>query len=323
MNQRPVVRLTRRLPERVEEELGRRYVVRLPDDDTAPSVHALELMLRECDALVCTVTDALPAALFESGPLRCRMLANFGAGVNHIDLEAARHVGITVTNTPDQLTETTADLTLGLMLMTLRRLGEGARILRAGEWGGWRPTDFLGHDLHGRTLGVVGFGRIGQAVARRAALGFGMRVTAVGRDGPPSATLPPFVTAARSLDALLGMVDVVSLHLPATALNRHLFNAARFGRMRPGSWFINTARGSLVDEAALIEAVRSGLLAGAGLDVFEGEPRINPALLDCPGLVLLPHMGSATVAAREGMGMRVVANLEAFFADQPLLDPVA
>jgi lactate dehydrogenase-like 2-hydroxyacid dehydrogenase len=322
VNQRPVVALTRRLPGRVEAELGLRYATRLPHDDTAPSRVALATMLRECDAVVCTVTDSLPAALFESDPLRCRMLANFGAGVNHIDMAAARRAGIAVTNTPDQLTETTADLTLGLMMMTLRRLGEGERILRAGKWNGWRPTDFLGHDLHGRTLGLVGFGRIGQAVARRAALGFGMRVLAVGRRGPPTAPLPPYVTAAASLDALLGQAEIVSLHLPATTESRHLFDAARFGRMQPGSWFINTARGTLVDEVALMEAVRGGHLAGAGLDVFASEPRINPVLLDCPGLVLLPHMGSATVATREGMGFRVLANLDAFFAGEPLLDPV-
>lgn len=323
MQQRPVVAVTRQLPAPVMTALARSFTLREPAPGDPPrSAGDLASLLRECEAVVCTVTDPIGRATIEAGPVRARILANFGAGVNHIDLDAARRAGITVTNTPDQLTEATADLTLGLMLMTLRRLGEGERLLRAGRWTGWRPTDFLGHDLHGRRLGLVGFGRIGQAVARRAALGFGMRVLAVGRDGPPSAALPGYVAAAGSLDELLGAVEVVSLHLPASAETRHLFNRERLVRLRSGAWLINTARGSLVDEEALADAVASGHLAGAGLDVFEEEPQVHARLLDLPGVVLLPHMGSATVAARESMGMRAVANLEAFFAGKPLLDPV-
>lgn len=303
--------------------LARQFTLREPAaDDPALTAKDLASLLCECDAVVCTVTDPIGGETLAAGPVRTRILANFGAGVNHIDLEAARRVGIIVTNTPDQLTEATADLTLALMLMTLRRLGEGERLLRAGRWTGWRPTDFLGHDLHGRSLGLVGFGRIGQAVARRAALGFGMRVVAVGREGPPRAALPPHVTAAASLDQMLDDAEVVSLHLPASPGTTHLFNRERLARMRPGAWLINTARGSLVDEAALADAVATGHLAGAGLDVFEAEPQVLPQLLALPGVVLLPHMGSATVAAREAMGMRAVANLEAFFAGEPLLDPV-
>ncbi|HUG28456.1 MAG TPA: D-glycerate dehydrogenase [Gemmatimonadales bacterium] len=323
MQQRPVVAVTRRLPATVMEALARRFTLHTPPvDDAPPAPGVLANLLRDCDAVLCTVTDAIGRETIEAGPVRTRILANFGAGTNHIDVEAARQAGIAVTNTPDQLTETTADLTMALMLMTLRRLGEGERILRAGRWAGWRPTDFLGHDLHGRRLGLVGFGRIGQAVARRAALGFGMRVVAVGRHGPPSAAMPSYVAAARGLDEMLGDVEVVSLHLPASAETRHLFNRERLVRMRPGAWLINTARGSVVDEEALADAVATGHLAGAGLDVFEEEPQVHPQLLDLPGVVLLPHMGSATVAAREAMGMRAVANLEAFFSGQPLLDPV-
>lgn len=323
MQQRPVVGVTRRLPAAVLAALARQFTLREPaSDDPALSANDLVSLLRECDAIVCTVTDPIGRKVLEAGPVRTRILANFGAGVNHIDLDAARRAGITVTNTPDQLTEATADLTLGLMLMTLRRLGEGERMLRAGRWTGWRPTDFLGHDLHGRSLGLVGFGRIGQAVARRAALGFGMRVIAVGRDGPPGAALPEYVAAASSLDEMLGDVEIVSLHLPASPETRHLFDRERLARMRQGAWLINTARGSLVDEAALTNAVATGHLAGAGLDVFEQEPQVLPPLLALSGVVLLPHMGSATAAAREAMGMRAVANLEAFFAGKPVLDPV-
>lgn len=323
MAQRPVVAVTRLLPASVLEVLAGRYTLRMPGAaDPSPSGDAIARLLSECDAVVCTVTDPIGRETLEAGPVRTRILANFGAGVNHIDLAAARRVGITVTNTPDQLTEATADLTLALMLMTVRRLGEGERLLRAGRWTGWRPTDFLGHDLHGRSLGLVGFGRIGQAVARRAALGFGMQVIAAGRDGPPSAPLPGHVTAASSLDAMLGDAEVVSLHLPASPATRHLFGRDRLARMRQGAWLINTARGSLVDEEALADAVASGHLGGAGLDVFEREPQVHPRLLDLPGVVLLPHMGSATVAAREAMGMRAAANLDAFFAGMPLLDPV-
>lgn len=323
MLQAPVVAVTRRLPKAVMERLEGRCTVRHPDvDDAALSAEALAGLLRECDAVLCTVTDTIGRETLGGGAVRTRILANFGAGVNHIDLDAARQAGITVTNTPDQLTEATADLTLALMLMTLRRLGEGERNLRTGRWTGWRPTDFLGHDLHGSTLGLVGFGRIGQAVARRAALGFGMRVLAVGRDGPPSAELPGHVTSAASLDALLGEVDIVSLHLPASLATRHLFGRERLARMRPGAWLINTARGALVDEEALADAIATGHLAGAGLDVFEQEPQVHPRLLGLPGVVLLPHMGSATIAAREAMGMRAVANLEAFFAGERPLDLV-
>lgn len=322
MAARPVVAVTRRMPARVLAVLEAECDVVGGRDDTPATPEELAGMLAHADGILCTVTDSLPSALFRGAPVRARILANFGVGVNHIDLTAARDAGLQVTNTPDQLTEATADLTLGLMLMTLRRLGEGERRLRASEWEGWGPTDFLGHDLHGRRLGLIGFGRIGQAVARRAALGFGMAVTFHTRTRWTPEEIPPFVAQAESLDALLGGAEIVSLHLPATSDSHHLLDEARLRRIPSGGWLINTARGTIVDEAALVRVIRDGHLTGAGLDVFEREPAVTPELLTLPGVALLPHMGSATIAAREAMGMRAVANLLAFFGGQPLLDPV-
>jgi len=310
------------MPDRVIAALAAHCEVVGGRDDTPASQEELAAMLGTADGVLCTVTDSLPAAIFATTPVRARILANFGIGVNHIDLAAARAARVVVTNTPDQLTEATADLTLGLMLMTLRRLGEGERRLRGGEWTGWGPTDFLGHDLHGKSLGLIGFGRIGQAVARRAALGFGMTVRFLTRTRRPASELPSFVVQSSSMDALLAESEILSLHLPATAESRHLIDEARLRQMPRGSWLINTARGTIVDEAALVTVLRDGHLAGAGLDVFEREPEVSAGLMTLPNVVLLPHMGSATVAAREAMGLRAVANLVAFFSGQPVLDPV-
>jgi len=324
MGGRPVVALTRRLPGGVERALAERFDLRLRESDDPPGADEYARWLREADGMLCAVTDSLPAELLEATPRRTRILANFGVGVNHIDLAAARRAGIAVTNTPDQLTEATADLTLGLILMTLRQLGEGERMLRAGSWRGWRPADLLGGEVHGRALGLVGFGRIGQAVARRAALGFGMPVHYVTRSRPVTPAVPAVagVTRAESLEAMLGAVDIVSLHVPATPDTHHLFDESRLRQMRPGAWLINTARGTIVDEVALVRVLADGHLAGAGLDVFEREPAIQPELLEQPGVVLLPHMGSATAETRAAMGWRALANLEAFFAGKPVLDPV-
>lgn len=320
---RPVIGQVRRLPPVVEAALDERFEVRRRLLDATPSPGDLVSLLQACDGLLCSVADPLPAGVLEAPHRRTRIVANFGAGVNHIDLAAARRLGIVVTNTPDQLTEATADLTITLILMTLRRTGEGERLLRAGRWEGWRPVDLLGHDVQGRRLGLVGFGRIGQAVARRAALGFGMEVrytTRTGRPHPPE--LAACAARAGSLEELLGWAEIVSLHLPATAESVRLFDAARLRAMRRGAWLINTSRGTIVDEAALVKALRDGHLAGAGLDVFEAEPAVTPALLELPDVVTLPHMGSATWEARTAMGMRAVANLDAFFGGRALLDPV-
>lgn len=320
---RPVIWQVRRLPPAVEAALDERFDVRRRDTDAEPSPGALAEMLRSGDGLLCSVADPLPAEVLEVAGRRARIVANFGAGVNHVDLAAARRQGIAVSNTPDQLSEATADLTLALILMTLRRAGEGERLLRAGQWRGWRPVDFLGHDVHGRRLGLVGFGRIGRAVARRAALGFRMEVRYTTRTAPtPAPELAPIATRAESLEELLGWAEIVSLHLPATPESVRLFDADRLRQMRPGTWLINSSRGTIVDEAALVDALRDGHLAGAGLDVFEAEPAVTPLLLELPNVVTLPHMGSATWEARTAMGMRAVANLDAFFGGRPLLDPV-
>jgi lactate dehydrogenase-like 2-hydroxyacid dehydrogenase len=227
-----------------------------------------------------------------------------------------------VTNTPGVLTEATADLTIALMLAVARRIGEGERLVRAGRWIGWNPTQLMGHMVAGRTLGIIGFGRIGQAVARRARMGFGMRVLFSTPNPPPPALVESLGVEARSLDALLEESDFVSLHCPATPATRHLMNETRLRRMRPGAFLINTARGDVVDEGDLVNALRERTIAGAALDVYEGEPVVPPELIAMENVVLLPHLGSATEETRVAMGLRALANLAAFFAGGELPDRV-
>lgn len=312
---RPFIIVTRRLPEPVHAALAESFEVRLNPADARYSEADLRAALSACDGLLCTLFDPLGPEVLLPGPHRARILANFGAGVDHIALGAARTAGLAVTNTPDVLTDCTADLTLALMLMTLRGLGAGERRLRAGRWNGWGPTDQLGRRVTGRTLGVVGFGRIGQAVAGRASRGFGMRVLAWSRTRPPDHALAAGGAEwCETLDSLLRESDIVSLHLPGSAETARLFDAGRLASMRPGAVLINTARGSLIDERALVAALDRGHLAGAGLDVFVGEPTVSPALLGREDVVLLPHLGSATLETRVDMGMRAVLNLRAFFS---------
>ncbi len=320
---RPRILLTARWPETVEAELAARFEVTFNPDDHPFTREELRQTLRDYEAVCPTVIDPLDAGVLSVEPLHCRLLANFGVGVNHIDLKLARKRGITVTNTPGVLTDCTADLAMTLLLMTARRAGEGERLVRACRWQGWRPTQLLGTKVSGKTLGIIGMGRIGRAVARRAHHGFGMKILYLHPHPMPLEALAGLdAQACADLDELLPQCDFVSLHCPGGARNHHLIDADKLARMKPGSFLINTARGDVVDTDALIDALDNGPLRGAGLDVYENEPRVDPRLLAREDVVLLPHLGSATVETREAMGMRVLANLEAFFAGREPPDRV-
>ena len=323
MTDRPRILLTRRWTDEVEHYLAERFDVTLNTSDVPMDATALGAAMRECDALCPTVTDRIDARVLETAGRRVRLIGNFGVGFNHIDIDAARRLGIQVSNTPDVLTETTADLAILLLLMTTRRAGEAERELRSGQWTGWRPTHMMGRSLEGKLLGLIGFGRIAQAAARKAHVAFGMRIAYNGRRR--AAKVIEEQTGAEfidSVDELVATCDVISLHCPSGPATHHLINAGRLRLMKPAAVLINTARGPVVDEAALVEALGSGRIAAAGLDVYEHEPSVHPGLLQLQNVVLLPHLGSATLETRTAMGMRVAHNLEAFFAGRPLRDPV-
>lgn len=323
MSARPTVIVTRRIPDQVEEELSRDFDARLNKDDRPLGPDGLKEALQTADALLCTVTDRLTAEVLNVEPRRARMLANFGVGFNHIDTQAAKDRGLAVSNTPDVLTEATADIAITLLLMVSRRTGEGERHVRSGAWTGWRPTHMLGSQVSGKILGLIGMGRIARAVAKRAHHGFGMRVIFHDPYPPTPAEAAALGAEPRaSLDQVLAEADFVSLHCPATPETRHLMNRERLARMRRGAFLINTARGDVVDEGALVEALSDGTIAGAGLDVFEKEPQVSAALLSMENVVLLPHLGSATKETRVAMGMRAVENLRLFFSGAPLRDRV-
>ncbi|QSB45211.1 D-glycerate dehydrogenase [Tsuneonella flava] len=315
---KPRILLSRRWPESVEQRLAQSYDVTLNEDDVPLGPDVLAAAMREYDAVCPTVTDQLGASAIEGADVRARIIGNFGAGIEHVDLDAARRAGIIVTNTPDVLTDATADIAMTLLLMATRRAGEGERELRAGEWTGWRPTHLLGSSLSGKVLGLIGFGRIARAVADRARA-FGMTIAYHSRT--PKQDMPEGSYHA-SLADLLAISDVVSLHAPGGAETRHMIDAAMLKCMKPNGVLLNTGRGTLVDEPALADALRDGLIAAAGLDVFENEPKVHPVLVNLPNVVLLPHLGSATLETREAMGMKVADNLDRFFAGQEPLDRV-
>ncbi|QMW23305.1 2-hydroxyacid dehydrogenase [Sandaracinobacteroides saxicola] len=306
---RPKVAVTRRLPQAVETRMAELFEVTLNHEDIALDREQLAALMADCDVLVPTVTDEIDAGLIGGASERLKLIANFGAGIDHLDVGAARARGIPVTNTPGVLTDDTADMVMALILSVPRRLAEGEKLVRSGEWRGWSPTGMLGHRVSGKRLGIVGMGRIGQAVAARARA-FGMAVHYHNRRRLPKAVEGALeATWWPSVDDLLARVDVISLNCPETPETHHLMNAERLKRMAPHAYLINASRGTLVDEAALVNALTHGGIAGAGLDVFEEEPRIHPGLLALPNVVLLPHMGSATFEGRQAMGEKVIANI--------------
>jgi lactate dehydrogenase-like 2-hydroxyacid dehydrogenase len=323
MNNRPRILLTRRWASEVEQYLAERFDVTLNTEDRPLTADELGKAMREYDALCPTVTDSVSAAILATDQRRVRLIGNYGVGYNHIDVVTAKQLGIRVSNTPDVLTDTTADLAILLLLMATRRAGEGERELRAGRWTGWRPTHLMGQSIAGKTLGLIGFGRIAQATARRAHHGFGMRIVYHSRHRA-AADVESECRAQYidSVETLLADSDVVSLHCPGGTETHHLINAQRLSLMKRAAVLINTARGTVVDEAALVEALRKQQIASAGLDVYEREPVVHAGLLSLDNVVLLPHLGSATRETRTAMGMRVAENLEAFFAGKALRDPV-
>lgn len=315
---RPRILLTRRWPEAVERRLAERYDVTLNDADAPLDAAQLAQAMREHDALCPTVTDRITREVIEADGRRARIIGNYGAGFEHIDLDAARAAGIAVSNTPDVLTDATADIALTLILMATRRAGEGERELRAGEWAGWRPTHLLGRSLKGKILGLVGFGRIARATAERARA-FGMEIAYHSRS---RADDMPEESYHAELTSLLAVADMVSLHAPGGAATRHMIDTDALAAMKRSAVLVNTGRGTLVDETALAAALQNGTIAAAGLDVYEAEPRVGAALVALPNVVLLPHLGSATLETREAMGMRVADNLDRFFTGGELIDRV-
>ena len=321
---KPAVIATRRWPEPVEAQLFAKYDFTLNEDDHPFSKPELQAALREYDAVCPTVTDPVDAEVLGIDGIRARILGNFGVGFNHIDLAAAKQAGLAVTNTPEVLTDCTADIAVNLLLTAARRTGEGERHLRAGDWAGWRPTHMLATKVAGKTLGCVGFGRIAQAMAQRCHFGFGMQVLFHDPYPPPAEVVAKYsAEACGSVEEVLERADFVSLHCPGGESTYHLLNAERLARMKSSAFLINSARGDIVDNQALIAALRDGVIAGAGLDVFEGEPALDPGFLGLENAVLLPHLGSASTETRIAMGERVVQNLDLFFAGEEPSDRVA
>jgi glyoxylate reductase len=304
--------VTRRLPDVIETRMMELFDCRLNLEDKPMSQAQLIEAVKEAEVLVPTVTDRIDAAVLSQAGPQLKLIASFGTGVDHIDLKTARQRGITVTNTPGVLTEDTADMTMALILAVPRRLAEGERLVRSGEWQGWAPTGMLGHRVNGKRLGIIGMGRIGNAVARRAK-GFNMSIHYHNRRRVhPSMEEELEATYWESLDQMLSRMDIISINCPHTPATFHLLSARRLKLLREEAYIVNTSRGEVVDENALARMLESGELAGAGLDVFENEPAINPKLLRLDNVVLLPHMGSATIEGRLAMGEKVIISIKTF-----------
>lgn len=315
MNQKKIL-VTLRVPEEVLARLAQEHKVEAYDKDRPMARERLLQTVGDKEGILCTITDRIDAELLDHAPA-LKVIANYGVGFEHIDVEAATRRGIPVTNTPGVLTDSTADLTLALILATARRVVEGDRRVRQGKFQYWAPLLFLGQDVSGKTLGIIGLGRIGQAVARRAA-GFGMKLIYYSRTRLQPAREQELQVSFAPLDTLLREADFVSLHVPLTPQTRHLIGNREFQLMKPSAYLINTARGPVVDEAALVDALRRDQIGGAGLDVYEQEPELTPGLADLKNVILLPHVGSATIETRTRMAQMAAENLLAGLrGDQP------
>ncbi|MEH6358805.1 MAG: D-glycerate dehydrogenase [Pseudomonadales bacterium] len=320
---KPKVIVTRRWPEAVETRLKELFDVQLNESDIPMTTAELQDALRNCDALCPTVSDSINAEVLGTDGVRAKILGNYGVGFNHIDIEAAKAANLTVSNTPEVLTDCTADTAMTLMMMVARRAAEGDQHVRTKEWTGWRPTHMMGTKVTGKTLGLIGFGRISQAMAKKAHFGFGMKILFSDPYPPSKEVINHFGATECTFDEVLEKSDFVALHCPGGASTYHLIDAAALKKMQPHAHLINSARGDVIDPVALVAALKDGTIAGAGLDVFEGEPNVPDDLIALKNTVLLPHLGSATLETRVAMGMRVIENLVAFFEDKPLRDQVA
>ncbi|MEM6678627.1 MAG: D-glycerate dehydrogenase [Pseudomonadota bacterium] len=304
--------VTRKLPESVETRMRELFEVRLNENDAAMSQEALGEAMASADVLVPTLTDKVDRGLLARAGDRLKLIANYGAGVDHIDVETARERGILVSNTPGVLTEDTADMTMALILAVPRRIAEGQSLMQSGDWGGWSPTAIMGHRIWGKRLGILGMGRIGQAVARRARA-FGLQIHYHNRRRLHEDIETELdATYWESLDQMLARMDIVSVNCPHTPATFHLLSARRLALMKPSAYVVNTARGEIIDENALTRMLVKGELSGAGLDVFEHEPGVNPRLMGLSNVVLLPHMASATEEGRLEMGEKVIINIKTF-----------
>ncbi len=316
--------ITRRWPEAAEARAKELFDVVLNEDDHPMSIAELQEALETADAVCPTVSDQITAEVLGAEPMKCKILGNYGVGFNHIDLDAAKSRNLVVTNTPEVLTDCTADIAMILMLSVARRIGEGERHVRNKEWTGWRPTHMMGTKVTGKTLGLIGMGRIARAMAHKAHHGFGMKIIFTDPYPPPDEIVQDLNAESRdSIEDVLKDADFVSLHCPGGEETYHLLNEERIKMMKPGAFLINSARGDVIDPQALITALKNGSIAGAGLDVYEGEPNVQEEFLSMENVVLLPHLGSATIETRVAMGMRALDNVKAFFDGKEPGDRVA
>lgn len=321
---KPKIVVTRQWPAAIEAKLMDLYDVQLNPTDKSMTVDELKRAMKTADALLSTVTDPITAEILGVAGKTVKIVGNFGVGYNNIDISAAKKNNVVVTNTPGVLTDCTADIAMLLLLTSARRGSEGDRLVRQQQWTGWSPTQLMGTKVTGKILGLIGFGRIGQAMAKKAHHGFDMKIIYYTPRAPAQEVIDDLqATRCESIEELLSSADFVSIHCPGGEANRHLINTQALQLMQPSAHLINTARGDIVDSKALIKALKENWIAGAGLDVFEGEPNIDPGFLELDNVSLLPHIGSASHETRMAMGNRVLDNINAFFASEQPGDRVA